>query len=229
MRISIFVGFAILLAGCASSDNRVETHLKREAEALNSLEDFARTKLQDPEARGILARIEKLRDVMREKADLLREQEKAISQLSLEIKALRTELERIAPPPPADLAKVELYFFTAVRDWDGDKCPDGIEAAIRPADAAGDTVKSPGSCNFALYRTSFIGFGETGRKIMEWNFGSNEVAASWLDSTFSGYYFRLRWIGERPIYPKTILRMTFRDTRGRTFTADKELKLELEK
>ncbi len=229
IRVLLFVTATLILLhlGCSSGEKMLDSRLRNQMEILDNISGAVDSSLSGPSRRDALADILKLRSQIQETARECRKQTREISRLEAQIEMFKEEVRRLSKGTPSLLERVELYFFTTGKDWDGDGGDDGIDAAIKPLDRAGDTVKAPGRCRFELYRTSFIGLGSRGRKIMEWNLSPQEVASSWLNSTFSGYYFRLPWKEKKPIYSKVILRMIFEDPRGRKFEDERLLRLNL--
>jgi hypothetical protein len=149
------------------------------------------------------------------------------SRLQAQVQMLRKELALSKEGQEEPLSSVKLYFFTVAKDWNKDGHDDGIEAAVQPLDLDGNTMKVRGSCRFELYRTSFLGLGRAGRRISEWEFSVDKLKDSWLDSTFSGFYFQLPWGAEKPIYKKVVLRMIFETPAGKKFEDEKVINLKL--
>jgi len=213
--------------GCSPEEKAIDSRRQHQMEILESISSALDSSLSGVARKKALADIGRLRAQIEQSAQQARRQEKEISRLKARLEVLEARVRRFSQGTPQRLERVELYFFTAGEDWDGDGRDDGINVAIKPLDQAGDTVKASGRCRFELYRTSFVGLGNKGRKIMEWNLAEKEVASSWLDSTFSGYYFRLPWKEKKPAYSKVILRMVFEDSYGRKFEDERLLRLNL--
>jgi hypothetical protein len=84
--------------------------------------------------------------------------------------------------------------FTEVKDWTGDKKPDGIEAVIELEDQFGDPTRATGTVVFGLYNYRFAAPDPKGDRVAGPWVGSlltkDQQVAQW-DSAIRGYSFQL--------------------------------------
>ena len=84
--------------------------------------------------------------------------------------------------------------FTEVKDWTGDKNPDGIEAVIELQDQFGDPARATGRMIFELYTYRFAAPDPKGERVGGPWVGSlmtkDEQVAQW-NSAIRGYSFQL--------------------------------------
>jgi hypothetical protein len=84
--------------------------------------------------------------------------------------------------------------FTEVKDWTGDKKPDGIEAVVELEDQFGDPTRATGTVVFELYSYRFAAPDPKGERVAGPWIGSlltkDEQVAQW-NSAIRGYSFQL--------------------------------------
>ena len=143
---------------------------------------------------------------------------------SSRVYSLRLAAARWATWRPVDVSPVEirLSFAMAAADWDHDGYDDGIDVRVHPKDKYGDTVKAAGSFEMELKRPPLLHLpGSQPVSVCRWRRDAHQTNDAWVDSTFSGFYFKLEWPDARPESGMVMIEVTYISPLGRTLTASK--------
>lgn len=159
-------------------------------------------------------------------ASLVKELEgKIASDTSLaEHQALEREVEHVREIARAYMpVKIELGFPTAVKDWDEDGAPDGVEVHFTPIDTTGSALKFPGTAEVYLVGTGLLG---NTRELEKWSISAGLLANSWNESVFPAYVLRLPWKGAPPRIDSATVKVVFSPAgEGASKTASRVIKM----
>ena len=118
---------------------------------------------------------------------------------------------------------IRFGLLTGAADWDETPEYDGIYAYLLLLDSDNDVLKRKGNCAFDLIDLSR----GSEKIIMSWAVPAEVLGAYW-HSVPPGFRVKLTWQGDVPYGDECVLRATFTDAYGRTFTASKLMRLEKE-
>jgi len=132
---------------------------------------------------------------------------------------------KAAPTVPAfqdyQVERVDLGLLTGPADWDQAHGYDGIAAYLLLKDGDGDVIKRKGNCVFDLIDVAR----SKQDVVMSWAVPADVLGANW-QSLPRGFRLKLPWQGDVPYGDDCVLRASFTDAFGRSFTASRLLHLE---
>ena len=118
---------------------------------------------------------------------------------------------------------IRFGLLTGTADWDDSPGYDGIIAYLLLLDGDDDVIKRKGNCALDLVDLSH----GSEKLVMTWAVPA-EVLGSYWHSIPPGFRVKLPWQGDVPYGDECVLRATFTDAYGRTFTASKLIRLDKE-
>jgi len=149
-----------------------------------------------------------------------------VTRIDLEKAHAALELAKVEPAQtvPAfqdfEVDHIRFGWLTGSGDWDGNPGYDGIIAYLLLLDSTGDVLKRKGSCAFEL-----VDMTKGGNAVMTWGVPAEVIGTSW-HGVPPGFRVKLPWQGEAPYGDECVLKATFTDAYGRTFTASKLMRIE---